>query len=161
MFQLKRILIAKITIFAFILLSAINCSKDQNTFLPYVKISKYISLANYNHLTIPGNSVLFQHEGYKGLIVVCINSDLGQYYAYDACCPYEKDYSGIVTIQPIKNLPSPPYEIFSSDFYGVCNKCGSKFNLIGSGQPVSGSSATHYLQNYNISSGIGSLTVTN
>ncbi len=160
MLKIKRSPIAKITIFVSLLLLAINCSKDQNTFLPYVKITKFISLVNYNHLTIPGNSVLFQHEGYKGLIVVCVNPDLEQYYAYDACCPYEKDYSGVITVQPVKNLPSPQYEVFSSDFFGVCNKCGSKFNLMGVGQPTSGP-ATNYLQRYNISSGMSSLTVTN
>ena len=161
MLKLKHILFPKISIAVILILVAVNCSKDQNTFLPYVKVNKFIRLANYNHLTIPGNSILFQHEGYKGLIVVCVNPDLGQYYAYDACCPYEKDYSGIVSVQPVKNLPSPSYEVFSSDFFGICNKCGSKFNLIASGQPDSGSSATHYLQSYNVSIGMGSLTVSN
>ena len=160
MFTLKRITIAKVTIFILIVISLSNCSKDQNTFLPYVKVNLYIPLANYNHLTIPGNSVLFQNEGYKGIIVVCVNPDLGQYYAYDACCPYEKDYSGTVTIQPIKNLTSPPYTVFSSDFIGICDKCGSQFNLIAGGQPSKGP-ATHSLQSYNVMSGAVSLTVTN
>src|SRR5665647_736077 len=113
MFKLIRIIIAKVTILALMILSFSNCSKDQNSFLPNVEVNFSIQLANYNHLTIPGNSVLFQNKGYKGIIVVCVNPDLGQYYAYDACCPYEKDYSGTVTIQPIKNLTSPPYTIFS------------------------------------------------
>jgi len=161
MFKLKQIIIAKITISAIIILSLANCSKDQNTFLPNVRVNLYIPLATYNHLKIPGNSVLFQHDGYKGLIVVCINSDLGQYKAYDACCPYEKDYSGLVTIQPIKNLVSPPFTIFSSDFFGKCNKCGSEFNLMGNGEPTSKGPATRFLQSYNVSSGFESLTVTN
>lgn len=160
MFKLKRIIIAKITISAIIIISLSSCSKDQNSFLPNVRVNKYIPLATYNHLKIPGNSVLFQQEGYKGLIVVCVNPDLGQYYAYDACCPYEKDYSGVVTIQPIKNLPSPPFTVFSSDFFCICNKCGSEFNLMGIGEPTKGP-ATHYLQRYNVISGFGSLTVTN
>lgn len=91
---------------------------------------------------------------------MCVNPDLSQYFAYDACCPYEKDFSGIVEIQPVKNLVSPPFMIYSSDFFGICNKCGSQFNLMGSGQPVKGP-ATHYLQNYNIATGFESLTVTN
>ena len=140
------------------MLSLSNCSKDQNSFLPNIRVNFYIPLANYNHLAIPGNSVLFQNEGYKGLIVVCVNPDLGQYYAYDATCPYEKDYSGLVTIQPVK--PSPPYTVFSSDFFGVCNKCGSEFNLLGNGRPDKGP-AIHYLQDYNVISGFGSITVTN
>lgn len=161
MFKLKRIIIAKLTVSAIILFLAINCSKDQNTFLPYVRVNLHITSVIYNHLSIPNNSVLFQNEGYKGLIVVCINPDLGQYYAYDATCPYEKDYSGVVTIQPIKNLPSPPYTVFSCDFFGVCNKCGSEFNLLGNGEPTSKGPATHYLQRYNVISGFGSITITN
>jgi len=160
MFKLIRIIIVKVTFFALIILSFSNCSKDQNTFLPNVKVNLYIPLANYNHLTIPGNSVLFENEGYKGIIVVCVNPDLGQYFAYDACCPYEKDYSGTITVQPIKNLTSPPYTVFSSDFFGICDKCGSEFNLMGSGQPSKGP-ATHYLQSYNLIYGLNSLTVTN
>ena len=161
MLKLKRFLIPKITIFAIIVLFAVNCSKDQNSFLQYVRVNMYIPLATFNHLKIPGNSVLFQNEGYKGIIVVCVDPNSNQYNAFDACCPYEKDYSGIVTIQPIKNLPTPPNTVFSSDFYGKCNKCGSEFNLIGSGQPTAKGPATHYLQSYNISTGFESLTVTN
>ena len=160
MVRFKRIKIIKIAIFALIILSAVCCSKDQNSFLPYTRVNKYIPLANFNTLTIPGNSVLFQLEGYKGLIVVCIDPNSGIYYAYDACCPYEKDYSGVVTIQPIRNLVSPLYTVFSSDFVGVCNKCKSEFSLMANGQPTKGP-ATHYLQGYNVSYGSGSLTVTN
>ncbi len=160
MFKLKGICVTKIAATMIIILSALNCSKDQNSFLPYVKINLPVSLINYNHLKIPGNSILFQRYGYKGVIVVCVNPDLSQYFAYDACCPYEKDFSGIVEIQPVKNLVSPPFMIYSSDFFGICNKCGSQFNLMGSGQPVKGP-ATHYLQNYNIATGFESLTVTN
>ncbi len=160
MFNLKRIITSKIALVTVLLLITGGCKNDQNNFVPYTKINLRISLVNYNHLTIPGNSVLFQNEGYKGLIVVCVNPELSQYMAYDACCPYEKDFSGTVTVQPIKNLTSPPYTIFSSDFFGVCDKCGSQFNLLANGQPVKGL-ATHYLQNYNIISGNLTLTVTN
>ena len=160
MFKLKRNIFVKIAIFAIIILSAVNCAKDQNSFLPYTKVYLPISLANFNHLKIPGNSILFQNYGYKGVIVVCVNPDLSQYFAYDACCPYEKDFSGTVEIQPVKNLVSPPGMIYSSDFFGICNKCGSEFNLMGGGQPTKGL-ATHYLQSYNVSTGFESLTVTN
>jgi hypothetical protein len=136
-----------------------SCAKDQNSFLPSVKVNFRISLVNYNFLTIPGNSIVFENQGVKGIIVVCINPDLMQYVAFDACCSYEKDFSGIVTVQPVKNLVTPPFTIFASDFFGVCQICGSKFNLMGGGQPVKGP-ATHYLQQYNIVSGIESLTVT-
>jgi len=160
MFKLKRIIIAKITISTLIILFAVNCAKDQNSFLPYVRVNLHISLINYNHLKIPGNSILFKNEGVKGVIVVCINPDLSQYMAYDACCSYEKDFSGLVEIQPVENLTSPPGTVFSSDFFGICNKCGSEFNLMLSGQPHKGP-ATHYLQSYSISTGFESLMVTN
>ena len=160
MLKLKRNILAKIMLSAIIILSAVNCSKDQNTFLPYVKISLHISLINYNHLMIPGNSVLFENEGVRGVIVVCINPDLNQYMAYDACCPYEKDYSGAVLVKAVKNLTSPPGTIYSSDFFGVCNKCGSEFNLMVNGQPHKGP-ATHYLQSYSISTGFETIMVTN
>ncbi len=160
MIILKRITPLKITLFALAMTLAFGCTKDQNTFLPYTKVNLRIPLSNYNHLMIPGNSVLFATEGYKGIIVVCVDPNLPQYFAYDACCPYEKDYSGTVTIQPVKNLVSPPNTVYSSDFFGICNKCGSEFNLMGNGQPVKGPS-THYLQSYNIISAYLSLTVTN
>jgi hypothetical protein len=160
MFNLKRILSAKISISFLVILSAASCTKDQNTFVPYTRVNLRISLVNYNHLRIPGNSVFFQTEGYRGLIVVCVNPDLPQYYAFDASCPNEKDYSGIVTIQPVKNLTSPPNTVFSSDFFGVCNKCGSEFNLIANGLIVKGP-ATHYLQSYNLTVSENYITIIN
>jgi len=160
MFRLKRAIYSKIAISIVMILLASDCSKDQNTFLPYTRVNLRISLVNFNHLKIPGNSILFKNEGVKGIIVVCVNPDLNQYFAYDACCPNEKDYSGVVEIQPVKNLTSPPTMIFSSDFFGICNKCGSQFNLMGNGQPVKGP-AIHYLQSYNISTGFEIITVIN
>jgi len=160
MFKLKRIILTKIAISALLILTWGSCSKDQNSFLPYVKVYLYIPLANYNHLTIPGNSILFRNNGFNGngVIVVCVNPDQNLYYAYDACCPYETDYSGVIELEaaPITG----PDKVYSSGFFGTCNKCGSKFNLIAGGEPVTGP-ATHFLQNYNIISGMGSLTVRN
>ena len=160
MFKLKRIVIVLFSISALIILLLVNCGKDQNSFLPYVRIDLRIPLANFNHLKISGNSILFQNEGYKGVIVVCVNPDTNLYYAYDACCPYETDYSGVVEIKPVPNISFPPGMIYSSAFFGICNKCGSEFNLMGAGQPVKGP-ASHYLQNYNINTAFEYLTVTN
>ena len=160
MFQSKFRRFTNIGIVSFVVFYFFNCSKDQNSFLPYVKIDLYISLVNQNHLKIPGNSIMYKSLGVKGLIVSCINPDLGQYEAYDACCPYEKDYTGVVEIEAVKNLVTPPGTVYSSGFFGKCNKCGSVFNLMGNGQPVSGP-ATHYLQTYNINVGPETLTVIN
>jgi len=156
MLTLKRIRISKIRIIALILLSAVNCSKDQNTFLPYVRINLPIPLGTNNHLTIPGNSILFRNYGVKGVIVVCVNPELNQYLAYDACCPLEKDYSGTVEIEQVRIEPN---KILSTAFVGICNKCGSEF-LLASGQPIKGP-ATHYLQSYNVLTSYQYLTVTN
>lgn len=160
MLKLKHILIPKISMAVILILVAVNCSKDQNTFLPYTRVNLYIPLANFNHLTIPGNSILFKGYGYNGngVIVVCVNPGQNQYYAFDATCPYESDYSGIIELEPA--AISAPGKVYSSGFFGTCNKCGSKFTLISGGLPSTGP-AIHYLQNYNIISGTGSLTVTN
>ncbi len=160
MFKFKPIIITKIAISALIIILAANCSKDENTFLPYKKVYLPIPLATYNHLKIPGNSILFQDHGFKGVIVACVNPDINQYYAYDACCPYEKDYSGVVVSEPTPGLQTPRGTVYSSDFFGICSKCGSKFNLMGSGQPVKGP-AVKYLQMYNIITAFEYLTVTN
>lgn len=160
MFKIKRIVITKIVIAFSILMLVVNCTKDQNTFLPYKKVYLPIPLATYNHLKIPGNSILFKNHGFKGVIVVCVNPELNQYYAYDACCPYEKDFSGTLITEPVPGLQTPPGTVFSSAFFGICNKCGSEFNLMASGQPVKGP-AIHYLQNYNIITSFEYLTVSN
>ena len=160
MSNLKHLTIKKIGILVLSIFVGISCAKDQNSFLPLVRVNIPISLINYNFLTIPGNSMVFESEGVKGVIVVCVDPTMSQYFAFDACCPNEKDYSGQVVIQPVKNLVSPPLIIFSSDFFGICNVCGSKFNLLGGGQPVKGP-ATHYLQSYHVITGFESLTITN
>lgn len=160
MLKSKLISFFNFTLVGILALFLANCAKDDNAFLPYVKINLYISLVNQNHLKIPGNSIMFKNYGVKGVIVSCVNPDLAQYVAFDACCPNEKDYSGIVELEPVKNLTSPPGMVYSSGFFGKCNKCASVFNLMGNGQPISGP-ASHYLQSYNISTGFETLTVIN
>ncbi len=160
MSSLKHIILKKIGIVALLIFALTGCSKDQNSFLPAVRVNFSMTQYELNFLTIAGNSIVFQDQGVKGIIVVCVDPTSSLYFAFDACCPYEKDYSGVVVVQPVKNLVSPPYTIFSSDFFGICNICGSKFNLMGNGQPVKGP-ATHYLQGYNVITGFQSLTVTN
>jgi len=160
MFKLKHIINVKIAISALIMFFLVNCAKDQNTFLPYVRVYVPIPLANYNHLKIPGNSVLFLNAGVKGVIVVCVNPELNLYDAYDACCPYEKDYSGVVELVPVPGFQSPPGTIYSSTYTGVCNKCKSEFSLMQNAQPIKGP-AVRYLQRYNVITQFEYLTVTN
>jgi len=135
MFNLKQV-IAKITAAAVLILVAVCCSKDQNSFLPYVRVNFSMTPYEYNFLTISGNSIVFENQGLHGIIVVCVDPGSSQYYAYDATCPYEIDYTGIIVVKAVKNYTSPPLTIFSSDFYGICNKCGSTFNLMAAGLRV-------------------------
>ena len=126
-----------------ILLLTNSCADDQNSFVPYVKVNKYISLANYNNLYIPGNSTTFSSDGYAGLIVICITEQ--QYNAYDACCPYEGDRSCIVETEPGKSGIVP-----SSNPIAKCKCCGSQYNLYGGGYPTQGPSGRN-LKQYQVS----------
>ena len=116
-----------------------GCSDDQSNFVPYVKVNKYISLANYNNLQIPGNSMTFPAEGYAGLIVICISDR--QYMAYDACCPLEGLKSGIV-----ETNPGQSGIVASSNPTATCKICGSQYILYNGGYPVKGPSARNLKQ---------------
>ena len=85
-------------LFLVLLVAVLACSDNQNSFVPYAKVEKYVTLPNYNNLLIPGNSTTFPTDGYAGLIVICI-SDM-QYLAFDACCPYEGARLSIVETNP-------------------------------------------------------------
>ncbi len=155
-----HIILNRICVFTLIIFIGGSCTKDQNTFLPNRRVNFSTTQYEFNFLTISGNSVKFEDQGVNGIIVVCVDPNSSLYFAYDATCPYETDYSGVVIVQPVKNYVSPPFRIFSQDFYGVCNKCKSKFNLMAGGQYVSGP-ASHYLQNYHVIIGFQNLTITN
>lgn len=147
----------KIFIIIVVILTLSTCSKDQNTFLPYKKVDLFISLANYNHLTVPGNSITFQLYGYGGVIVMCVNEN--EYYAYDACCPYEVTKSCTVDTDPIKNLSGNGL-IYSSYTTGKCKCCGSEFMLFGGGFASKGPAARP-LQQYQVVNTGGRLWVHN
>ncbi len=116
-----------------------NCADDQNNFVPYARVNKYITLPNYNMLYIPGNSVTFSSDGYAGLIVICINES--QYYAFDACCPYEGTGTCIVKTESGKT------GIYaSSNPIATCSCCGSQYNLFGGGYPTKGPSGRNLKQ---------------
>ncbi len=139
--QTKRAL--QIIVATFLVLISTNCSDDQNNFVPYAKVNKYISLANYNTLYIPCNSVTFSSEGYAGLIVICINES--QYYAFDACCPYEGTGTCLVKTETNK---TGTYA--SSNPIATCTCCGSQYNLFGGGYPTKGPSGRN-LKQYQVS----------
>jgi nitrite reductase/ring-hydroxylating ferredoxin subunit len=149
--------VKKILLWLFTLLIFSTCAKDQNTFLPYKKVDLYIPLANYNHLTIPGNSITFQNYGYAGIIVICINET--DYYAFDACCPYEIQQSCIAGAEPIKNLSGGGL-IYSSNTTAKCKCCGSEFMLFSGGFASKGPAARP-LQQYQVVNSGGRLWVHN
>ncbi len=149
---MKHILIS---VFILLILSA--CTKDQNSFLPYRKVDFYISLANYNHLTVPGNSITYRYKGFAGVIVMCINEN--QYLAFDACCPYESLGSCTVELDAISRL-STDEMIFSSNTTGKCKCCDSEFMLFGGGFATKGPAARP-LQQYQVVSTGGRLWVHN
>ena len=134
-----------------------TCSDDQNSFLPYKPVDFYISLSNYNHLTIPGNSITYPQYGFAGIIVMCVNSN--EYYAFDACCPYEILTTCRVEVEQIDNLGSNGL-IFSSSPSGKCKCCGSEYMLFGGGYSIKGPSSRP-LQQYQVVHTGGRLQIRN
>ena len=142
----NSIKLTQIIIVTFIMMTVITCAKDQNTFVPYVPVNFYINLPANNHLTIPGNSITYKAQGYAGVIVMCISTNPFQYYAFDACCPFETLPTCSVDLPPIKALSSTGF-IYSSEPSGTCKCCKSIYTIFGGGSPTKGPSS-HYLQLY-------------
>jgi len=162
MFCLKRLFISEITVALILILTVIGCSKNQNAFLPNTQVNISLTVPELNFVDIAGNSIEFLNQGYNGngVILSCADPNLPQFWAYDATCPYEADYSGVILLSPAKNYSSPANTIFNIGTTGTCNKCGSTFNLMNGGQVIKGP-ATHFLENYIVLTGSGSITITN
>jgi nitrite reductase/ring-hydroxylating ferredoxin subunit len=131
------------SLFLVLLIGFSGCSDNQNNFVPYARVDKYISLVNYNNLLIPVNSMTYPADGYAGLIVICIGDQ--QYRAYDACCPLEGTRTSFVETNPGK-----PNIFASSTPIAICKTCGSQYNLFSEGYPVKGPS-TRNLKQYSVS----------
>jgi nitrite reductase/ring-hydroxylating ferredoxin subunit len=141
-YKITKILSTRILSFSLLvslIIGFTGCSDNQNNFVPYAKVDKYISLVNYNNLLIPGNSMTFPAEGYAGLIVICI-TDV-QYLAYDACCPFEGTRLSIVETNPGQNGI-----VASSNPTATCKICGSQYILYNGGYPVKGPSTRNLKQ---------------
>lgn len=123
-------------------LSLFACTDNQNSFVPYAKVDKYIPLVNYNNLLISGNSMTFPTDGYAGLIVMCVTDQ--QYIAFDACCPFEGSSASIVETNPGKTGV-----IASSNPIATCKICGSQYILFSGGYPTKGPS-TRNLKQYQV-----------
>lgn len=126
-------------IYLMIFAAIFSCADDQNNFVPYAKVDKYISLVNNNNLLVPGNSMTFPGDGYGGLIVIFI-SDM-QYLAFDACCPFEGNSLSYVETNPGQN------GIYaSSNPVATCKTCGSQYILYNGGYPIKGPSSRNLKQ---------------
>jgi nitrite reductase/ring-hydroxylating ferredoxin subunit len=122
-----------------LLISLFACSDNQNNFVPFTKVDKYISLVNYNNLYISGNSMTFPGDGYAGLIVICISDQ--QYLAFDACCPFEGARNSV-----IETNPGQAGIVSSSNPIATCKVCGSQYILFSGGYPTKGPSARNLKQ---------------
>lgn len=129
-------------LFLVLFIALLACSDNQNNFVPYAKVDKYVSLVNYNNLQIPGNSMTFPADGYAGLIIICISDQ--QYLAFDACCPYEGTKLSIV-----ETNPGQAGNVSSSNPVATCKICGSQYILYNGGYPIKGPS-TRNLKQYQV-----------
>jgi nitrite reductase/ring-hydroxylating ferredoxin subunit len=133
----RNFLISRIVLYSFGLLiagSVFSCADNQNSFVPYAKVDKYVSLVNNNNLLIPGNSMTFPGDGYSGLIVICISEM--QYAAYDACCPYEG-----TKLSYVETNPGQTGIVASSNPVATCKTCGSQYILYNGGYAIKGPSS--------------------
>lgn len=139
----------KILVLVVCLSLAVACGKEEPDYvIPASLVNFKVDVNNAdNSLKTPGNIKSFtaarlagEYVGYSGLLVF---SSLVQekgvgLYAFDLCCPYEKDKN--VTVQPS-----------IEDGTATCSKCKSVFDLrTGIGNKISGPSTTG-LQQYKVS----------
>jgi hypothetical protein len=130
--------------FSFLILSIFliffSCDNKQEECIPFNNVNFTVALYVNNHLTTPGNSMIFPNVGYGGVIIYCGNDletpDKLVYYAYDATCTVEVADTCIISID--------------DSFYGECPCCHTKYDLsYGLGNPIDGN-APCSLKRYNI-----------
>lgn len=92
----------------------------------------------YTHASINQYVGVFS-VGFGGVLVYHgIDTGSGEYFAFDAACPFEANRSTLI-------------EVESDEVFAVCPKCNSKFELLnGIGNPVSGpaNDEGYYLKKY-------------
>lgn len=115
------------------------CDSDQD-YIPYVRVKFNVDLTVYNQLTVSGYSMLFENEGYGGVIVFCeyydvVTPSASLYYAYDATCTNEISADCSLAVE-------------GNSVNAVCSCCGSEYSLFG-GYPFKGL-ASQALKSYNI-----------
>ena len=141
--KIKYIVLIVVLVFA-----TISCGSDEslNTIpIEPVRFEVNLKKSPDKNLRTPGNIVTFTQPrlatdmiGYSGLLIVCsavpITSSVYQLYAYDLCCPYEKQ-------RPIKVVPQ-------SDGTVKCSHCGSVFEIFNGLGNVKSGPAKDNLQTY-------------
>ncbi len=137
-----------ICMFAWLLLIA-GCGREEAEYvIPASPVNFKVDVNNAdNSLKTPGNILTYtsprlggEYVGYSGLLVFSglIQENGVVLYAFDLCCPYEKDKSVVV---------HPSVE----DGTATCSECNSVFDLrTGIGNRTSGPSSTG-LQQYKVS----------
>jgi len=93
---------------------SISCSSDdtKNYNNPYlipttVNLQLNLNLPQYNQLKYPGNHVTIYHQGIKGIVVYCVNTDL--YIAHELSDPNHlpNDCSTMTVTGAIASCPCP------------------------------------------------------
>lgn len=76
----------------FITLALFACKTDDerandnpNLFIPVVNLNLNLNLPEYNPLKFPGNSIIINSQGVKGIVIYNVNNDL--YTAFDLSDP--------------------------------------------------------------------------
>ncbi|PKA82689.1 hypothetical protein ATE92_0825 [Ulvibacter sp. MAR_2010_11] len=82
----------KISLFIITLLLVVSCKKDDgvrndNPYLidPLVSLNLNLNLPEYNPLNFPGNSIIINSQGIRGIVVYNVNNDL--YTAFELSDP--------------------------------------------------------------------------
>ena len=107
-------------IFTLFVLMNSSCQDGIDSQIPDVPVNLMLDLSLWNELTVPGNSLYFQGQGFGGVIVYCELE--GSYYAFDAACT---------------NEVSSNCKVANEGATGTCSCCESKFVFIG-GYPTDG-----------------------
>ena len=79
------------------------------------------------------NPGIGERAGFGGVLVV--HNVFDEFKAFDRTCPYEA-------------TPSITVEVDNEVLYAVCPKCGTKYDIAGSGAP--NGSSKHYLRQYSV-----------
>ena len=143
MIKHKKSLSYALMVFVLALLFS-HCKNDEEQqyqgLIPNVHVSFYIYPNNEG--LIPGMHRVYPQDGYKGVLVYCLEQNT--YLAYEMACPYDfqKD-SAIVEFDP-------------TTLHLVDSVCGSRFQII-DGMPVGGPASVplkQYFTDYDFTTGL-------